>query len=133
MQPKRTRHRKSSDANTDTDTDAVEGAMNTLFKQAKDQFGDAVKSFWFYDGDLCPSCLHHKIDSIKSKGQDALAINAFIYRKRCVLIGYFLCEKCALYIFEEAEKKPYQQTPMHTMIEQNLTDAYHKYLASMDA
>ena len=129
MRSKHTHRRKSFDENSD----ATEGIMNTLFTQAKTQFGNAIKSFWFYDGDLCPSCLHHEIGTVKFKGQDAMSINAFIYRQRGVLIGYFLCETCALHIFEEAEKKPYQQTPMHSMIEQNLIAAYHHHLASLDA
>jgi len=107
--------------------------LNLLFTQAKAQFGDAVKSFWFYDGDLCPGCMARPIGVVKIKGKDALAINAFIYRERGVLIGYFLCETCAKFIFKEAEKNPYKQTPLHTDIERNLTAAYHKHLASLDA
>jgi hypothetical protein len=101
--------------------------------QAKAQFGDAIKSFWFYDGDFCPGCLVRPIDKIKFRGKDALAINAFIYRPRGVLIGYLLCETCANFIFKAAEKNPYKQTPLHADIEQNLTAAYNKYLASLDA
>ena len=129
MKTKHTRHNKPIDESAT----AVEDIMEKLFRQAKAQFGNAIKSFWFYDGELCPSCLHHSIGAMKFKGQDALSINAFIYRQRGVLIGYFLCENCALHIFEEAEKKPYKQTPAHAIIEQNLTDAYHRHLASMDA
>jgi hypothetical protein len=112
---------------------AADQILSTLFTQAKAQFGDAIKSFWFYDGDLCPGCLARPIDKMKFKGQDALAINAFIYRPRGVLIGYFLCDTCANFIFKEAEKNPSKQTPLHTDIEQNLKDAYHKYLSSLDA
>ena len=112
---------------------AADQMLDILFRQAKAQFGDAIKSFWFYDGDFCPGCLARPIDKIKFKGKDALAINAFIYRPRGVLIGYLLCETCANFIFKEAEKNPYKQTPLHADIEQNLTAAYHKYLASLDA
>jgi len=104
-----------------------------MFTQAKMQFGDAVKSFWFYEGDLCPACLAHPIGVIKMKGENAVAINAFIYRPRGVLIGYFLCQMCATYIFEEAEKHPYRETAKHAEIERNLIAAYHKHLASLDA
>ena len=107
--------------------------LSILFRQAKAQFGDAIQSFWFYDGDFCPGCLARPIDKIKFKGQDAVALNAFIYRPRSVLIGYFLCETCATFIFKEAEKNPYKQTPLHTDIETNLIAAYHKYLSSLDA
>jgi len=129
MQPKRNRHRKSFDENTA----AIEEIMDKLFTQAKAQFGAAIKAFWFYDGDLCPGCLQRSMGVVKFKGQDALAINAFIYRERGVLIGYFLCETCAMHIFREAEKHPYQQTSLHADIESNLAAAYHKHLARLDA
>jgi hypothetical protein len=129
MKSKRIRHDKSFDSSTA----ALDNIMDKLFMQAKAQFGDAIKSFWFYDGDLCPACVQRSIGVVKFKGQDALAINAFIYRERGVLIGYFLCETCAAYIFDEAQKNPYKQTPLHADIERNLTDAYHKYLMSFDA
>jgi len=107
--------------------------LQLIFTQGKAQFGDAVKSFWFYDGDFCPGCMARPIGAIKFKGKDAVAINAFIYRARGVLIGYFLCETCAKFIFKEAQKNPYKQTPLHTDIEKNLTAAYHKHLSSLDA
>jgi len=112
---------------------AADELLNTLYTRAKAQFGDSVKSFWFYDGDLCPACMARPIGAIKFKGRDALAINAFIYRERGVLIGYFLCETCAKFIFKEAQKNPYKQTPLHADIERNLITAYHKHLASLDA
>ncbi len=129
MKSKPIRHGRPFDANTA----ALDDLMDKLFMQAKAQFGAAIKSFWFYDGDLCPACVQRSIGVVKYKGQDALAINAFIYRERGVLIGYFLCETCATHIFKEAQKNPYRQTPIHADIERNLTDAYHKHLASLDA
>ena len=112
---------------------AIDEILSRLFAQAKAQFGNVIKSFWFYDGDLCPACLARPIGVVKFKGKDALAINAFIYRERGVLIGYFLCKTCAKYIFKEAQKNLYKQTPLHADIEQNLVAAYHKHLASLDA
>jgi hypothetical protein len=129
MKSRPIRHNKSSDESKA----AADELLSKLYAQAKAQFGNAVKSFWFYDGDLCPDCLTHPIGVVKIKGQDALALNAFIYRERGVLIGYLLCETCAKYIFKEAQKNPYQQTQKHTDIEQNLIVAYHKHLASLDA
>ena len=112
---------------------AVDEILNKMFMQAKAQFGDAVKAFWFYEDDLCPACTQRPIGVVKFKGRDALAINAFIYRERGVLIGYLLCEACAKYIFKEAQKNPYHQTPLHADIERNLIAAYHKHLSSLDA
>jgi hypothetical protein len=77
--------------------------------------------------------LARPIGVVKFRGKDALAINAFIYRERGVLIGYFLCEACAKTIFKEAQKNPFKQTPLHAEIEHNLIAAYHKHLASLDA
>src|SRR3972149_5441758 len=93
--------------------EVIDEIMGKLYEQAKAQFGDTIKSFWLYEGDLCPACTERPIGVVKFKGRDALAINAFIYRERGVLIGYFLCESCAKYIFKEAQKNPYRQTPKH--------------------
>ncbi|MCK6583467.1 MAG: hypothetical protein HUU11_02780 [Anaerolineales bacterium] len=124
----RRRHRSGDDAGTE-----AEKILELMYAQGKAQFGDAMKSFWLYDGDLCPGCLARPIDRIKFKGKDAVSINGFIYRPRGVLIGYFLCEVCAKYIFKEAEKNPYKETPLHADIERNLADAYLRYLSSLDA
>jgi hypothetical protein len=129
MQPKRNRHRKSFDESKA----AIEEIMEKMFTQAKAQFGAAIKGFWFYEGDLCPGCLQRPISTMNFKGKEALAVNGFMYRQRGVLIGYFLCKTCALHIFREAEKHPYQQTALHADIEHNLAAAYHKHLASLDA
>ena len=112
---------------------AVDELLGRMFAQAKAQFGNAVKSFWFHDGDLCPGCMTRPIGAMKRRGKDALSLNAFIYRQRGVLIGYFLCEACAKFIFKEAQKNPYKQTPLHSDIERNLVAAYHKHLALLDA
>ncbi len=104
-----------------------------LFAQAKAQFGDAVKSFWFYDGDLCPACSQRPIEVMKFKGKDALSLNAFIYRQRGVLIGYLLCETCAKQIFRDAQKHPYTQTAAHAEIEKNLISAYLSYIGKLNA
>ncbi len=107
--------------------------LKRLFEQAKLQFGDGAKGFWFYEDELCPGCLQAPIDKMKFKGEDALSLNAFIYRERGILIGYFLCGLCATYIFEQSEKRPGVQTPLHGTIEKNLIVAYHKHLSSLDA
>lgn len=106
--------------------------LDQLFSQARRQFGPAVKSQWFYNGDGCPGC-GREVDAIKMKGGDSLSMNAFIFRERGVLIGYLLCSRCAKYIFRESKKNPFKQTPLHGEIERNLKDAYLKYLGSMNA
>ena len=124
------RHTHNSADNSKPEADRI---LSIMFTQAKAQFGDAVKSFWVYEGELCPGCLARPIGVIKIKGENAVAINGFMYRPRGVLIGYFLCDTCANYIFKEAAKNPYKQTPLHADIERNLAEAYHKYMASLDA
>lgn len=128
MRSKRHNHNPEDDSKAEADR-----ILSLMFTQAKAQFGDAVKSFWFYEGEFCPGCLARPIGVIKMKGENAVAINGFMYRPRGVLIGYFLCEVCANYIFKEAEKNPFKQTPLHADIERNLADAYLKYMASLDA
>jgi len=123
---------RSSKSPNENQTYARE-ALKKMFAQAKLQFGDAAKGFWFYEDELCPGCLQVPIDAMRFKGEDALSLNAFIYRERGILIGYFLCGLCATYIFEQAEKRPGIQTPLHTKIEQNLIAAYQKHLSSLDA
>lgn len=125
--------RQNNHNSADDSKPEVDRILSIMFTQAKAQFGDAVKSFWFYEGELCPGCLARPIGVIKMKGENAVAINGFMYRPRGVLIGYFLCDTCANYIFKEAAKNPYKQTPLHADIERNLAEAYHRYMASLDA
>ncbi len=106
--------------------------LGKLFTQAKAQFGNAIQSFWFYDGDLCPACSQRPIEAMKFKGKDALSLNAFIYRPRGVLIGYFLCETCARRIFHDAKLHPYTQTEVHAAIEKNLISAYLASAGKLD-
>jgi len=106
--------------------------LTQMFRQAKAQFGNAVKSYWFNGNDACPGC-GREVDAVRVKGKDALSLNAFIYRERGVLIGYLLCGRCAKKIFRAAKRNPYTQTPLHADIEANLVKAYQKHLRSMDA
>ena len=64
--------------------------LGQMFRQAQRQFGDAIKYHWFNDSEVCPGC-RRKVDYIKDKGGDIMSLNAFIYRKRGVLIGYLPC------------------------------------------
>ena len=112
--------------------DPVTAALDQLYEQSKARFGSAVKGRWLYDGETCPGC-QREIDTVKIKGEEALSLNAFIYRPRGVLIGYMLCGRCAKEIFKAAKKNPYTQIPLHTKIEENLVAAFKRYLASMSA
>lgn len=105
----------------------ISNLLEQLFRQAQMQFGSAVKSRWFHDGDGCPGC-GREVKGMKFKGKNALSLNAFIFREHGVLIAYLLCGKCARHIFKEAEKNPFSQTALHTKIEKNLKQAFLKHL-----
>jgi hypothetical protein len=110
----------------------ADAMLAQLLAQARKQFGDAIKGFWFYDRDLCPGC-GFPIDGFKHQGQDALSLNTFVYRPSGMLIGYFLCSLCAQQIIQATERNPGVKLPLHDVIERNLIAAYHRYLASQDA
>jgi hypothetical protein len=44
-----------------------------IIEMMKAQFGNAVKAYWFYDGDLCPCCLTRPIDEMIFEGKKALS------------------------------------------------------------
>jgi hypothetical protein len=111
---------------------SAEAAVAKMFKMAKSQFGDAVKSHWLYDSDACPGC-GREIDAVKWQGEDAISLNAFIHRKPGVLIGYMLCGHCGEQVMRAGQSPFKRQTPLHTKIEQTLIQAYERYIRSLDA
>jgi hypothetical protein len=127
MTSKRSRNRKSPNVKA-----AYFEAMDKMFQQAKTYFGSAVKSFWFHEGEICPACLKNSIGIVKFNGEEALALNAFMYRERGVLIGYFLCDTCTNYIHTQSKNNPNKQTALHTDIERNLEQAYKRHLATFN-
>ena len=110
----------------------IDDVLKQFYQQARAQFGDAIKAYWFNQEDACPGC-GGEVDALKFKGKDTLSLNAFIYRERGVLIGYFLCGNCAEKIMQGAKKNPYKQTKLHEEIEKNLVASYQRYLRSLDA
>lgn len=100
----------------------ISDLLEQLFRQAQMQFGSAVKSRWFHDGDGCPGC-GREIDGMKFKGKNALSLNAFIYREHGVLIAYLLCGKCARQVHRATTT-----IPLHAEIEKTLKQAFVKHL-----
>jgi hypothetical protein len=94
------------------------------------RWGDLVKSHWFNDSENCPGC-GFPVDTPEFEKERLLSINAFIYRPQGVLIGYFLCSICAGRIFDAAREHPNTQTPLHGVIEQNLTTAYLRFSSQL--
>ena len=107
--------------------DEFSDVLERLYRQAKAQFGTAIRSRWMYDQDDCPGC-GGKIDMLKIKKQSTISLNAFIFRVHGVLIAYLLCSKCAKYIFKKAKKDPTGTTPLHLKIEEVLKNAFLKQL-----
>ena len=108
-----------------TKNEALE-ILDQLYLQAKMRFGDAIKGRWFHDGEGCPGC-SRKVGAMKYKGQNAMSINAYIYREQGVLIAYLLCGRCARKILREAELNPSAgTTPLHVEIEKALETAFLK-------
>jgi hypothetical protein len=103
-------------------------SVEDIINMMKAQFGNAVKAYWFYDGDLCPCCSLRPIDEMMYDNQKALSINAFMYRERGVLIAYLLCGQCGQEIIAKRPKEP---TNKHKAIEDNLVSAYMRHLKSL--
>ena len=112
--------------------DPVENMLIQMFAQMHARFGNAIKAYWFYDKDPCPGC-GRKVDAMRHKGHDAISLNSYIYRKRGVLIGYFLCGRCANEIHRSARRRPGVQIARHDTIEATLDKAYEAHMNSMDA
>ena len=110
----------------------INAALAEMFLRAHAQFGDAVKSYWFNDSGICPGC-GRQVGVVQYKGEDALSLNAFIYREHGVLIGYFLCRRCARKVFRAAKRMPGQQIPLHDNIEENLIAAYQQEVNALNS
>jgi hypothetical protein len=108
------------------DKEYIDNILLELLSRADEIYGEAVEKIWFYDGDLCPSCMKRKIDALVIGKDPALSLNAFIYRDLNTLIGYFLCSHCATDVFAKGEK----HKELYHNLEENLKTAYHIYLKS---
>ncbi len=113
---------------------SFDDALTFLFAQAHAQFGNTVKGYWFYwfyESEHCPGC-GRLVDKLRYKGKDTLSLNAFIYRRRGILIGYLLCAQCARAIMRAAQQQPGRQTERHAVIEDTLSRAYEAHMNSLD-
>ena len=116
--------------------DESENFIDTCLAMMKAQFGDAARSFWFYDGDRCPCCNKCNPLGEMTEQDRRVSFNGFMYRAKGVLIGYVLCMDCAQKVMAACQEKTAQlagTTPLHQTIERNLTFAYHRYMSSLDA
>ncbi|HQZ82470.1 MAG TPA: hypothetical protein PLR83_04560 [Pyrinomonadaceae bacterium] len=104
------------------DKNEIDAMLEPLFRQAQIQFGSAIKTHWFYDGDGCPGC-GKAISAMKFKQKRSLSLNAFIFREHGVLIAYLLCGKCGNQVINATE-----DLPLHAEIEKTLKSAFVKRL-----
>ncbi len=115
-----------------TPEEQIEQAMIEMFARTHAHFGKAVKGYWFFEAETCPGC-GRRVDVMQYKGGEAVSLNAYIYRKRGILIGYQLCNRCANEIHRAAQKQPGVQIPRHDIIEKALGAAYEAHMNQMDA
>ena len=107
----------------------MQQSPETILDAFKAHFGNTVKSYWMYEGEMCPGC-GQELDMLEYEGEPTLSINGFMYRAKGVLIAYPLCSECASVVMAATPMVP---TPRHQTIERNLINAYHRYLDSLDA
>ena len=53
----------------DSPSAEIDKLLSQFFSQSRAQFGSAVKSYWFYDGGLCPGCSQPSDGVMKFKGR----------------------------------------------------------------
>ena len=99
--------------------------MEKILSICQAQYGKSIKTYWFYDDDLCPCCAKRRTETFKYKHKEALSLNAFMYHELGVLIGYALCGICAADLLKSSKK---HQALMHESIERHLIEAYHKHM-----
>lgn len=100
-----------------------------MLEMCQAQYGQAIKTYWFYTEEICPYCSKRQTAILKHKNQDAISLNAFMYRERGVLIGYTLCGFCVSEMLRTSKKR---QVLMHENIEKNLIAAYQKHLSHLN-
>ena len=107
----------------------IEAAMEKMLALCQAQYGDAIKTYWFYSESVCPCCAKRQTAVFKHKNENAVSLNAFMYRERGVLIGYVLCGFCISELLKTSKKR---QAIMHENIEKNLIAAYQKHVSQMN-
>jgi hypothetical protein len=104
-------------------------ALIELFVKSREMYGDKIDTFWFFDGDLCPSCNKRKIDAVVMGKESSLSVNGFMYHDMNTLIGYFLCSYCVTNLFAKGDK----QKDLYHNLEENLKAAFHEHLKSQSS
>jgi hypothetical protein len=92
----------------------------------KTRYGHLFTTSWMYRDAWCPCCGKRRVAIWETDGQYMASLNGFIYNERQVLIGYLLCQACALALIETSEQR---KIVMHQRIERCLIAAYQRYQA----
>jgi hypothetical protein len=82
----------------------VKEALDSLFFNALNSYGDVIEKFWIYESEICPCCNTRKIDTPERKNSQSMSLNSFMYRDMNVLIAYFLCSKCIFTLIKKGQK-----------------------------
>ncbi len=92
----------------------------------KTRYGHLFTTSWMYSDPGCPCCGKRKVAIWETQGQYMASLNGFVYNEQRVLIGYLLCQVCALALLETSQQ---QKVVMHQRIERRLMAAYQRYQA----
>jgi hypothetical protein len=92
----------------------------------KTRYGHLFATSWMYRDAWCPCCGKRRVAIWETQGQYMASLNGFIYNEQRVLIGYLLCQACALALLETSKQR---QVVMHQRIEGCLIAAYQRYQA----
>ena len=103
--------------------ESLVSAIYQLFDQAKSMYGDIIENYWFYESEICPGC-GSEIDTLKFGEEDAVSLNAYMYRDLNTLIAYLLCSNCVTEIFRKSKKSK----TIYPKIEENLKNSYLEFV-----
>ena len=92
----------------------------------KARYGHLFTTSWMYRDEGCPCCGKRRVAIWEADGQYMASLNGFVYNEQRVLIGYLLCQVCALALLETSEQR---KVVMHQRIERCLMAAYQRYQA----
>jgi hypothetical protein len=89
----------------------------------KTRYGHLFTTSWMYCDEWCPCCGKRRVAIWETDGQYMASLNGFVYNEQRVLIGYLLCQVCALALLETSEQR---KVLMHQRIERCLMAAYQR-------
>ena len=104
----------------------IAAQFEALVAMNRAQYGHLFQTHWMYNDEWCPCCARRKIEAWTRPVNPTLSLNTFLYNEEQVLIGYRLCQVCALDLIETLQRR---KALMHQRIERCLMAAYERYQA----